>query len=98
MAKTAAKKTPANKSDLVDRLVKNVGLSKKDAKNAVESVLSGIKEFTKKSGIRLVGFGSFTVQKRKARNGFNPATREKIRIKASKTVKFRPGKDFKAKI
>ena len=92
---TAKAKVPANKSDLVDLLVKKLGMTKKDAKGTVDTVLEGIKKSTKKAGIRLVGFGSFAVQKRKARNGFNPATGEKIRIKASKTVKFRPGKEFK---
>jgi DNA-binding protein HU-beta len=92
---TVKPKVPANKSDLIDVLVKKVGLTKKDAKIAVDAVLDGIKKATKKGGVRLVGFGSFAVQKRKARNGFNPATGEKIRIKASKTVKFRPGKEFK---
>lgn len=90
----AEAKGPFNKGDLIDFVAAKTELTKTDAKNAVEAVLEGIKKNTK-LGVRLVGFGSFDVQKRKARNGFNPRTGEKIKIKASKTVKFRPGKAFK---
>jgi len=95
-------KPPKNKSDIVEELLKSktlktkgLELSKKDAKLIVDELLGIVKTFTKKQGVRLVGFGSFSVQKRSARMGFNPATGEKIKIKAKKTVKFRPGKEFK---
>lgn len=94
MAKTAAPKPPFNKGDLIELVAKDVKLPKTQAKAAVEAVLEGIKKNAKRE-VRLVGFGSFSVVKRKARTGFNPQTKEKIKIKASKTVKFRPGQGFK---
>jgi DNA-binding protein HU-beta len=87
-----------NKSELIEAVVKDTGLSKKDSSAAVDSVLENIKKATKKSGVQLAGFGSFSVAKRKARTGRNPQTGETIKIKASKTVKFKPGKAYKDKI
>jgi DNA-binding protein HU-beta len=64
--------------------------------NAVNATFTAIKKETKKSnGISIVGFGSFNTVKRKARTGRNPRTGETIMIKASKSVRFRPGKAFK---
>ena len=57
--------------------------------------LEAIKKGTKKGGVSLAGFGSFNVSTRKARTGRNPQTGEEIKIKASKTVRFRPGKYYK---
>ena len=54
-----------------------------------------IKRGTKKGGVSLAGFGSFNVSNRKARLGRNPQTGEEIKIKASRTVRFRPGKSYK---
>lgn len=85
-----------NKADLIEAVAKTCQLSKKDAMNAVNATFGTIKKETKKSGISIVGFGSFNTVKRKARTGRNPQTGEKINIKASKSVKFRPGKAFKS--
>ena len=52
-------------------------------------------QLTKKGGVSLAGFGSFAVSNRKARLGRNPQTGETIKIKASRSVRFRPGKDYK---
>ncbi len=84
-----------NKADLIEAVAKTCQLSKKDATNAVNATIGTIKKETKKSGISIVGFGSFNTVKRKARQGRNPQTGEKITIKASKSVRFRPGKAFK---
>jgi len=86
-----------NKGELISAVAKDTKLSKADAERAVNSVLDNIKQSTKK-GVQLIGFGSFTVAKRKARKGRNPQTGEVIKIKASKTVKFRPGTAFKTAI
>ena len=80
-----------NKTQLIDEVVKKSGLSKKDAKGAVEATIDVIKKNVKK-GVTLVGFGTFKMVKRKARTGRNPQTGEKIKIKAKSVVKFKPGK------
>ncbi|MBI5207434.1 MAG: HU family DNA-binding protein [Candidatus Firestonebacteria bacterium] len=87
-----------NKEGLIAAVSKDAVLSKKDAGKAVESVLDNIKKGVKKGGVQLIGFGSFNVVTRKARKGRNPRTGEVIKIKASKTVKFKPGKAFKSSI
>ena len=83
-----------NKGDLIALVAKDTGLTKAGAEEAVNSVLTNIKKNTKK-GVQLIGFGSFNVTKRKARKGRNPQTGETIKIKASKTVKFKPGAAYK---
>ncbi|MFH1219307.1 MAG: HU family DNA-binding protein [Candidatus Eisenbacteria bacterium] len=87
-----------NKAELVEYVAKTAELTKKSAEEAVDAILDGIKKGVKKGGVQLVGFGSFTVATRKARLGRNPKTGEQIKIKASKTVKFRPGKEFKTSL
>jgi nucleoid DNA-binding protein len=84
-----------NKGELIDEVARKGNFTKKDAKTAVEVTLEAIKRNTKKDGVQLVGFGSFLVSKRKARKGRNPRTGEEIKIPAGKTVRFRPGKEFK---
>jgi len=86
-----------NKGELIEAVAKDLGESKALSERAINSVLETIKKNTKK-GVNIIGFGSFTVAKRKARTGRNPQTGEKMKIKASKTVKFRPGKAYKEKI
>ncbi|MBD3242803.1 MAG: DNA-binding protein HU [Chitinivibrionales bacterium] len=83
-----------NKAGLIEAVAKDMKVSKATADKAVNSVLGTIKKNTKK-GVSLIGFGSFTVGKRKARTGRNPQTGAPIKIKASKVVKFKPGKAFK---
>jgi DNA-binding protein HU-beta len=85
-----------NKAELIEAVAKRANLSKRDATNAINAALTTIKTETKKAtGVTLVGFGSFQSVKRKARTGRNPQTGEAIKIQASKTVRFRPGKAFK---
>jgi DNA-binding protein HU-beta len=87
-----------NRSGLVELVQKALGkeTTKASAERSVEAVIAGIKIGVKKSaGVQLIGFGTFKPVTRKARNGINPKTGQKIKIKASKTVKFSVGSDFK---
>ena len=85
-----------NKADLIEAVIKQTTLTKKDATSAVNATINTIKKGAKKKdGVSIVGFGSFNMVRRKARKGRNPQTGETIQIKASKTVRFRPGKAFK---
>jgi len=88
-----------NKTQLVDLVAEKGGLSKKTSKTAVESVLDGIAgTLAKGEKVQLVGFGTFEVRHRKAREGRNPATGEKIKIKALKVPAFKPVKALKDKV
>jgi nucleoid DNA-binding protein len=84
-----------NKAELIEIVAKRTNLTKKDATLAVDETLDAIKRGTKKGGVAIAGFGSFNVSNRKARVGRNPQTGAEIRIKASKSVRFRPGKSYK---
>ena len=85
-----------NKAELTTAISKSTGLSQKDSGSALESMIETIKKTLKKGGkVQLVGFGSFEVRKRKARNGVNPQSGEKIKIAARKIPKFNPGKALK---
>ncbi len=88
-----------NKAELIDAIAEDTGLSKKDAGSALESVIENIAKTLKKGDtIQLVGFGTFSVKKRKARKGRNPRTGEEIKIKASKAPHFSPGKALKDRV
>ncbi len=85
-----------NKQDLIGEVANVAGISKGDASKAVEAVFDTISHALKKGGeVRLVGFGSFSVTRRKASTGRNPRTGEPMAIKASSQPKFRPGKALK---
>ena len=85
-----------NKNDLVGAVAESSGLSKNDAASAVESVFDAIsKSLSKGDEVRLVGFGTFSVAKRKASTGRNPRTGEPMTIKASNQPKFKAGKGLK---
>jgi len=89
-----------NKSALIEILQKDAKLeTKAEATRQLDNVLAAIKKGLKKDkNVQLVGFGTFSVRHRKARTGRNPHTGEQIKIKASKTVGFKPGKAFKESI
>lgn len=88
-----------NKTQLVDLVAEKGGLSKKTSKKAVEAVLDGIAgSLVKGEKVQLIGFGTFEVKHRKTREGRNPATGEKIIIKALKVPAFKPGKSMKEAI
>jgi len=85
-----------NKQDLVSAVADSAGLTKADAGRAVDAVFDVITASLKKNQeVRLVGFGTFLVTKRAASKGRNPRTGETIKIKASKSPKFRAGKALK---
>ena len=85
-----------NKSDLVDAIATSADISKAAAARALDGMLEAIKKSLKKGDeVSLVGFGSFSVEKRAARKGRNPQTGAEITIKAAKVPKFRAGKGLK---
>ena len=85
-----------NKQDLIAAVADSSGLTKGDASKAVEAVFDSITGALKKGGeVRLVGFGTFAVSKRKASVGRNPRTLEPMTIKASTQPKFKAGKVLK---
>lgn len=86
----------AGKAELINYIASEAKLTKADAQRALEAVLDGISD-TLKGGdeVRLIGFGSFAVQKSAARDGRNPRTGETIKIAASNRPVFRAGKELK---
>lgn len=85
-----------NKNDLIGAVADASGLSKTQASSAVESVFDAISGALRKGDeVRLVGFGTFSVAKRKASTGRNPRTGEPMKIKASNQPKFKAGKGLK---
>ena len=85
-----------NRQELVDAIAKETNLSKKDAEAALKSTITTIeKALVKGDKVQLVGFGTFEVSKRPAREGRNPKTGETMKIKACKAPKFKPGKSLK---
>ncbi|MFZ5796838.1 MAG: HU family DNA-binding protein [Thermodesulfobacteriota bacterium] len=81
-----------NKGELVEKVAKNCGLSKSSADDAVNTVMGAIADaLTNGDKVTLVGFGTFAVAERAAREGRNPKTGEKMNIPASKGVKFKAG-------
>ena len=88
------------KTELVEKIAKDSDISKAAAAKAVNSFIGNItKELKKKDGkVTLVGFGTFSKVRRKARKGRNPQTGEAIKIKASNSVRFKPGKTLKDSI
>lgn len=88
------------KSELIDMMAKDAGISKVAAGAALNSFMDGVvKTLKKKDGkVTLVGFGTFTKVRRKARKGRNPQTGAPIKIKARSVVKFKPGKKLQGTI
>lgn len=85
-----------NKNDLISAVADTSGLTRNDATKAVEGVFDAISDALKKGDeVRLVGFGTFSVAKRKASTGRNPRTGEAMEIKASTQPKFKAGKGLK---
>jgi DNA-binding protein HU-beta len=84
------------KSELVDVIAKKTSKSKVASATVVDAILDAIKAALKKGDkVTLVGFGTFEVAKRAAREGINPRTQKKIKIKASKVPRFKAGKALK---
>ena len=88
-----------NKADLIEKIAKGAKVNKTQADAAINSTLAAIQAELKKGGrVTLVGFGTFSVGKRKARTGRNPQTGKAIKISAKKVAKFSPGADLKAAV
>ena len=91
-----------NKSQLIDKIAADAGLSKKDAEAALKATLGAIEGALVKSDkvekVVLVGFGTFKTKKLAARSGRNPATGDKIKIAASTVPTFKAGKSLKDKV
>ena len=85
-----------NKADMVEHIAKTADISKAAAGRALDALVSAVRTTLKKNGtVTLVGFGTFSVSKRKQRTGRNPRTNQPIRIPAAKVAKFKPGKALK---
>ncbi len=84
------------KDELIEKVASGTGLSKADASRVINTTIGAITSALKKGqNVTLVGFGTFKVSKRKAREGRNPRTGETITIKAAKVPKFTAGKSLK---
>lgn len=84
------------KADLIDKIAASASLTKTDAGKALDATLDAVKAVLKKGQkVTLVGFGTFSVSKRKARKGRNPRTGAEIKIPATKVPKFAAGKTLK---
>lgn len=87
-----------NKTELIAAVAAQAGLTKEKAKAAVDAMLDAIADTIKKEEkVALLGFGTFSVNERPAREGINPATKEKIQIPAKKVVKFKAGAQLEVK-
>ena len=87
------------KSEFVDQVAAESGLSKSDASNAVDAVLSVVEETLKRGGeVTFTGFGKFSVAERGARQGVNPQTGERIQIPAGRVPRFSAGSALKKSV
>lgn len=85
-----------NKGELITQVMKDTGLAKKDSTKVVDSFFEAIMKSLKKGKeATFIGFGTFSIINRKAREGRNPKTQEVIKIPAAKVPKFKPGKNLK---
>ncbi len=88
-----------NKSDLIDAMAADAGITKAAAKKSLESFLGNVEKSLKKGDrVSLVGFGSWSVSKRAAREGRNPQTGKTIQIAAKNVVKFKAGSELQSSV
>ena len=88
-----------NKAELIAKMADDAGVTKTQANAALDSFTQAVTKTLKGGGkVTLVGFGTFSVSKRAARNGRNPQTGAVIKIKAKKVAKFKAGKELSSKI
>lgn len=84
-----------NKTEFINAVAAQAGLSKVDGKKAVEAALQTVSAEMKKGGkVSILGFGSFSVVEKAARKGINPKTKQSIQIPARKVVKFKAGAEL----
>ena len=88
-----------NKAELISKISDDADITKQQANAVLDSFVDTVTKTLKGGGkVTLVGFGTFSVSKRAARNGRNPQTGEVIKIKARKVAKFKAGKELSAKL
>ena len=88
-----------NKTELVEKIAAGADITKIDAKKALDAAVNAVKEaLIAGDKVALIGFGTFSVSERPAREGINPATKEKITIAAKKVVKFKAGAELADKL
>ena len=88
-----------NKSELIDAMASDAGISKAAAKSALDAFTGSVASTLSKGGkVALVGFGSFSISRRAARDGRNPQTGATIKIAAKNVVKFKAGADLSGKV
>ncbi len=93
------KKLIMNKAELIAKIAEDAGITKTQANATVDAFVDAVTKTLKKGDkVTLVGFGTFSVSKRAARNGRNPQTGAVIKIKAKKVAKFKAGKELSSKI
>ena len=84
-----------NKTELIDQIANGSGLTNVDARKALDATVKAIKDaLVAGDKIALIGFGTFSVNERPAREGINPATKQKIKIAAKKVAKFKAGAEL----
>ena len=88
-----------NKAELISKLAEDAGITKTQANDTLDSFVEAVAKTLKGGGkVTLVGFGTFSVSKRAARNGRNPQTGAVIKIKAKKVAKFKAGKELASRV
>ena len=88
-----------NKAELISKIADDAGITKTQSNMAVDSFVEAVTKTLKGGGkVTLVGFGTFSVSKRAARNGRNPQTGAVIKIKAKKVARFKAGKELQGKL
>lgn len=88
-----------NKAELIAKISEDAGITKTQANASIDAFVDAVTKTLKKGDkVTLVGFGTFSVSKRAARNGRNPQTGAVIKIKAKKVAKFKAGKELSSKI
>lgn len=88
-----------NKAELISKIAEDAGITKTQSNAALDSFIEAVTKTLKGGGkVTLVGFGTFSVSKRAARNGRNPQTGAVIKIKAKKVARFKAGKELQAKM
>ena len=86
-----------NKTELIEKIAATAGLTKADSKKALEATLTAVKDaLAAGEKVALIGFGTFSVNERPAREGINPRTKEKVQIAAKKVAKFKAGAELDA--
>lgn len=87
------------KKELIGKMSEDAGISKQNAEKAFNSLIEGITESLKNGEeVRIIGFGTFAVKERAAREGRNPSTGEPLQIPATKVPRFTPGKNLKEEV